>query len=57
MAVDEETAVKALVGAKDIEGLGEAIAAAGFLDAKPGESRQKLRGEGKTASLEDAIMR
>lgn len=44
MAVDEETAVAGLVGAKDIEALEAAIGQASFLDSKPGESRQKLRG-------------
>ena len=44
MAVDNQAAVAALVGAKDIEALEAAIAAASFLDSVPGDDRQKLRG-------------
>ena len=44
MAVDNQAAVAALVGAKDIEALEAAIAAASFLDSIPGDDRQKLRG-------------
>jgi hypothetical protein len=51
MAVDEQAAVAALLAAKDQDSLVEAIEQASFLDSKPGESRQKLRGaRGKTAS-------
>lgn len=50
MTLDAAGAVAALVGAKDIEALEDAIAKASFLDNTPGEDRQKLRGgrEGPT---------
>lgn len=44
MTVDATSAVAALLAAKDIEALQAAIAAATFLDDKPGDDRQKLRG-------------
>lgn len=44
MTVDTATAVAALLAAKDVPGLEQAITDASFLDAIPGEDRQKLRG-------------
>lgn len=44
MTLDAASAVAALVGAKEIETLEDAIAKASFLDNTPGEDRQKLRG-------------
>lgn len=44
MTVDAKSAVAALLSAKDIEALTAAVEAASFLDATPGEDRQKLRG-------------
>lgn len=44
MTLDAAGAVAALVGAKDIEALEDAISKASFLDNTPGEDRQKLRG-------------
>ena len=44
MTLDAASAVAALVGAKEIEALEDAIAKASFLDNTPGEDRQKLRG-------------
>ena len=41
---DPKAAVAALAAAKDVEALEAAIAAAAFLDATPGDDRQKLRG-------------
>jgi hypothetical protein len=45
MTADTQSAVAALVAAKDISSLEHAIAAASFLDGVPGDDRQKLRGE------------
>ena len=44
MTTDTKSAVAALVAAKDRTALESAIAAAAFLDAIPGDDRQKLRG-------------
>lgn len=44
MTVDTATVVAALQAAKDVPGLEKAITDASFLDAIPGEDRQKLRG-------------
>lgn len=44
MVQDNQAAVAALLAAKDIEDLEAAIQQASFLDAIPGEDRQKLRG-------------
>ncbi|KAL4446839.1 hypothetical protein ABPG77_008083 [Micractinium sp. CCAP 211/92] len=43
MTVDTATAVAALVAAKNIEALEAAISQGSFLDATPGDDRQKLR--------------
>ena len=43
MSVDVKTAVDSLQTAKDVPTLKEAIAQALFLDAVPGDDRQKLR--------------
>ncbi|GAB4818224.1 hypothetical protein N2152v2_005270 [Parachlorella kessleri] len=43
MAPDAKSAVAALVAAKDIEALEAAITEGAFLDATPGDDRQKLR--------------
>ena len=43
MSVDVKTAVDSLQAAKDVSTLKEAIAQALFLDAVPGDDRQKLR--------------
>lgn len=45
MTLDAASAVAALVAAKEIEALEDAIAKASYLDNTPGEDRQKLRGE------------
>jgi hypothetical protein len=45
MTADTQSAVAALVAAKDISSLEQAIAAASFLDTVPGDDRQKLRGK------------
>lgn len=47
MTLDAASAVAALVAAKEIEALEDAIAKASFLDNTPGEDRQKLRGEAR----------
>ncbi len=44
MTTDKVSAVAALAAAKDKAALESAIAAASFLDAIPGDDRQKLRG-------------
>lgn len=44
MTMDPQSAVAALEAAKDIEALVAAIEQASFLDATPGDNRQKLRG-------------
>jgi hypothetical protein len=44
MTADPTAAVAALAAAKDAASLEAAIQSAGFLDAKPGDDRQKLRG-------------
>jgi acyl-CoA-binding protein len=55
MAVDAKSAVAALAAAKDSGSLKAAIAAASFLDAAPGDDRQKLRGAPE--DLPDALPR
>lgn len=54
MTVDTATAVAALVAAKNIEALEAAISQGSFLDATPGDDRQKLRG--KTATVLPAVV-
>jgi hypothetical protein len=44
MSGDPKSAVAALVAAKDVQSLEIAIGQAAFLDATPGDDRQKLRG-------------
>lgn len=45
MTIDPAAAVAAIAAANDVESLEKAIEAASFLDATPGDDRQKLRGE------------
>jgi hypothetical protein len=45
MTADFKGAVAALAAAKDVFSLEAAISAAVFLDAHPGDDRQKLRGK------------
>jgi hypothetical protein len=45
MTADVQSAVSALVAAKDVAALEAAINGASFLDSIPGDDRQKLRGK------------
>lgn len=50
MTVDTATVVAALVAAKNIDALEAAISQGSFLDAIPGDDRQKLRGATATSA-------